>query len=403
MQTGRDCSVIQSLTFKMADDGPPLIRPVPRRPFHLSLTTPTPPSENSSPSTPAPAPAPDPNIARFLQPTPEPASAGLSRPQSFMNLTSSTLFGIYSPTTSSSRDRVFADRDELDTPWGTGAQTPIKRPSIDDATFDFLKDRSHHIRRRSSIRVHEPAGPLKHFPSGGALVLRGLLLFVLGVGYGVLVTSRFHESDSLPSRATYNWGHLTFWGLAGVALGALFPWFDRVWEDSFGDNGDEAVLENSASAKNDDPSTDWALAVRAIGAFVGIVFAIRKVAWASTLQVSLTLALVNPLLWWLIDRSKPGFLLSAAVGLAGSVVLLGVNPDMMPAPTQVPFRHLVNATIAGDGDMPILGGLAQQKTLETGMWMLSVLFCSCVCFGNIGRRLTLGPSTTAKGRWAGVR
>jgi hypothetical protein len=213
---------------------------------------------------------------------------------------------------------------------------------------------------------------------------------------------------------------LTFWGLAGVALGALFPWFDRVWENSFGDSGDEAVLENSASAKDDDPSTDWALAVRAIGAFVGIVFAIvsqpttksllcitnnlqRKVAWASTLQVSLTLALVNPLLWWLIDRSKPGFLLSAAVGLAGSVVLLGVNPDMMPAPTQVPFRHLVNATMAGDGDIPILGGLAQQKTLETGMWMLSVLFCSCVCFGNIGRRLTLGPSTTAKGRWAGVR
>ncbi|KAI1063237.1 hypothetical protein LB507_005841 [Fusarium sp. FIESC RH6] len=387
----------------MADDGPPLIRPVPRRPFDLNLTTPTPPSENSSPPSPAP-PARDPTIARFLQPTPEPVSAGLSRPQSFMNLTSSTLFGIYSPTASSSRDRVFADRDELDTPWGTGAQTPIKRPSIDDATFDFLKDRSHAIRRRSSIRSQAPPAPVKASPSAGALVLRGLLLFVLGVGYGVLVTSRFNDgSDSHTSGTTYNWLHLSFWGLAGVALGALFPWFDRVWEDSFGEKEDEAVVESTA-AKDDDPSTDWAIAIRAIGAFVGIVFAIRKVAWASTLQVSLTLAMVNPLLWWLIDRSKPGFFLSTAVGLTGSIILLGVNPDMMPAPAHAPFRYLVNATTSSQDEVvPVLGGYAHQETLETGMWMLSVLFCSCVCFGNIGRRLTLGPSATAKGRWAGVR
>ncbi|RGP80964.1 insulin-induced 2 [Fusarium longipes] len=386
----------------MSDDGPPLIRPVPRRPFDLSLTTPTPPSEDSSP--PTPAPARDANIARFLQPTPEPANSSLSRPQSFMNLTSSTLFGIYSPTTSSSRDRVFADRDELDTPWGTGAQTPVKRPGIDDATFDFLKDRSHQIRRRSSIRSQAPPTPVKTSPSSGALVLRGLLLFVLGVGYGVLVTSRFNgDSDSQTSSTSYNWLHLSFWGLAGVALGALFPWFDRVWEDSFGEKEDEAVVENTPT-NDDDPSNDWAIAIRAIGAFVGIVFAIRKVAWASTLQVSLTLAMVNPLLWWLIDRSKPGFFLSAAVGLTGSIILLGVNPDMMPAPAHAPFRHLVNSTTASqDEAVPILGGFAHQDTLETGMWMLSVLFCSCVCFGNIGRRLTLGPSATAKGRWAGVR
>ena len=196
-----------------------------------------------------------------------------------MNLTSSTLFGIYSPTTSS-RDRVFGDREDLDTPWGTGAQTPIKRPSIDDATFDFLKDRSHHIRRRSSIRSHEPPAALKPTPSAGALLLRGLVLFVLGVGYGVLVTSRFHgESDSRTGnvvRPAYNWAHLAFWGLAGVALGALFPWFDRIWDESFGEREDEAVVvENTTSpTKDDDPSTDWALAVRAIGAFVGIVFAI---------------------------------------------------------------------------------------------------------------------------------
>lgn len=129
----------------------------------------------------------------------------------------------------------------------------------------------------------------------------------------------------------------------------------------------------------------------------------RKVAWASTLQVSLTLALANPLLWWLIDRSKPGLLLSAAVGLTGSALLMGVNPDMMPAPSAVPFRNATSQSNGSTDDILAFGGLASQKTIETGVWILSVLFCSCVCFGNIGRRLALGNSAVAKGRWAGVR
>jgi hypothetical protein len=41
--------------------------------------------------------------------------------------------------------------------------------------------------------------------------------------------------------------------------------------------------------------------------------------------------------------------------------------------------------------------------VESGVWMLSVLFCSCVCFGNIGRRLAWGSSAVVKGRWGGVR
>lgn len=124
--------------------------------------------------------------------------------------------------------------------------------------------------------------------------------------------------------------------------------------------------------------------------------------WASTLQVSLTLALVNPFLWYLIDRSKPGFLLSAAVGITGSAVLLGVNPDMVPTPSG--FLHQNSSASHGAHGEPLaLGGFATQETLETGIWMLSVLFCSCVCFGNIGRRLALSKPSITRGRWAGVK
>lgn len=128
-------------------------------------------------------------------------------------------------------------------------------------------------------------------------------------------------------------------------------------------------------------------------------FSQRKLPWASTLQVSLTLALVNPVLWYLIDRSKPGFLLSAAVGLFGTLTLLLLNPEMVPSPATINsgthnYNALYgadtayNATSFGNGSR-VMGGLVAQETVECGTWIISVLFCSCVCFGNIGRRLAL--------------
>ena len=122
------------------------------------------------------------------------------------------------------------------------------------------------------------------------------------------------------------------------------------------------------------------------------------------MQVSLTLALANPFLWYIIDRSKPGFWLSASVGLLGSAVLTGLNPEMMPAPTGFARNALYrNSTRNHDAGSPVLGAFADQETIETGIWVVSVLFCSCVCFGNIGRRLALNKSSAARGRWGGVR
>ncbi|POR37896.1 Uncharacterized protein TPAR_01913 [Tolypocladium paradoxum] len=414
----------------MADDGPKLVRPVPRRPFNLNLTSATPPDdddddEHDSPPSGFALSQHDFSSPRFLNPgfTPTDA-ASISRPASFLNLTSSTLMGIYSQATSN-RDRRFSDRDEPDTPWGTGAQTPIKRPSIDDATYELMRDRSHLPRRRSSYWPGGPETGSSPPPSAAAtalsLTLRAGLLFLLGVGYGVLVTRLHSEQQYLADLAEgiikpgANWKYLAFWGVSGVVLGSLLPWFDKVWERTFGSelDDDDAVAggDGEGAAKRGlGPGTDWALVMRAIGAFVGIVFAIRKLAWASTLQVSATLALVNPLLWWLIDRSKPGFVLAAGVGLTGSMLLLRVNPEMMPAPSPLAphaaaaSSHNASATAdAAAAAAAVLGGLASQETVETGVWMLSVLFCSCVCFGNIGRRLAWSRSAVGRGRWGGVR
>ena len=112
----------------------------------------------------------------------------------------------------------------------------------------------------------------------------------------------------------------------------------------------------------------------------------RKLLWQSTLQVSLTLALVNPVLWYLIDRLKLGFILSAIVGITGTAVLLGVNPDMVPS-SAIPSLIVNAPNILYES--VISDRMISNESIGVWTWIASVLFCSCVCFGNIGRRLVL--------------
>lgn len=356
--------------------GPRIHRPVPRRPFNLNFTNATPPpDEDSAPSTP-PISA---NDLRFLDPrfqhqlSPD---SSLSRATSFKNLTSSTLSGIYQPTTPG------GDACDATTPWGTGAETPAAVPY--------------------TPRDRPPSPPPPAGRRAASLALRAALLFALGMGYGALVT----RLPRLPHPTATAWPYLALWGLAGVALGSLLPWFDRVWEETFGAPREPPRPLPRRLSRHSTGGTgeaDWALVVRGIGAFVGIVFAIRRLPWTSTMQASLTLALANPFLWYLIDRSKPGFLLSAAVGVAGSAVVVGteVGGGVVGGWGRAVVAGNGTVPVGGEAGRGVLGG--REAAVETGVWVVSVLFCSCVCFGNIGRRLALNGEGVARGRWAGVR
>lgn len=87
---------------------------------------------------------------------------------------------------------------------------------------------------------------------------------------------------------------------------------------------------------------------------------------------------MNPFLWYLIDRTQTGFWLSTAISLAGMGVILGLHPDLLPTTS--------NSTSAGVG---LIGLGIAQDALAVAIWLASVLFCACVCFGNIGRQLAL--------------
>jgi len=388
----------------MAAENPPILRPVPRRPFDINLTSASP--TDSSPSSPSNEPTRPYNLDSksngFGNNEAEPLSS-FSRTHSILNLTSSTLLGIYSNTGYNN------EREEPSTPWGTEAETPA-RASIDGYTRPMVSPELMPTQTRSRSFQHiAPSSPSNTIFS---IILRSSILFCIGLGYGLVVTHLHNDQKVAPFhvegiiKPSYDWRYLVFWGVAGVGMGSLLPWVDMLWEgeidnqESFATkrkrrasivtDEDEEAVPSSASGL----AADWNPLVRSIGAFVGIAFAIRRLSWASTLQVSLTLALVNPVLWYLIDRSKTGFMLSSAVGLMGTGVLLSLNPEMMPSPLAAHPSLSSNSSSQGisPGD-EILGGL---------VWIASVLFCSCVCFGNVGRRLALKKgrprSTSTLGR-----
>ncbi|KAI9795368.1 MAG: hypothetical protein M1833_007216 [Piccolia ochrophora] len=390
----------------MTDQDPSILRPIPRRHFEI-----TPASSGSS--TPASPPDSNPNYLQTKANKEATSSSSTpSRTRSILNLTSSTLFGIYSSTEP-------AEKEEISTPWGTGAQTPSQRKSEDDVRPVFLDAGKQYDRRRTttpngqrpqSAQRRSPSRQLiRHKSSISRRVLRTTLLFTFGIAYGVIITHLHDDQRLAPVRVEgidrNDWRYLVFWGVAGVALGSLLPVVDVMWADNIGNGG--ALSENGRSVdtidhrqavQNGKPTSklypsagglgaDWNPVVRSIGAFVGIAFAIRKLPWQSTLQVSLTLAMVNPVLWYLLDRSKPGFMLSSVVGLTGTLLLIGINPDIVPAPA-TPLPH-ASALLFRGSPLGISHptDILSAESISVGTWIASVLFCSCICFGNIGRRL----------------
>ncbi|KAI0010271.1 insulin-induced protein-domain-containing protein [Xylariaceae sp. FL0662B] len=382
------------------EDGPPLLQPIPRRPFDRHIRELTPPDEDSIPRNLDSSSALNLEAinSRLLNPRNNAPtdSASISRADSEMNLTGSTLMGIYRP--------IFG-RDRPSTPGGARTETPAKSLNLDDPFHEMQRERTRPTRRRSTLRPAPPPPPLSKSAIAFYLSIRVLLLSGLGILYGILVAQFQNRHKGILKTSGYDWWYMTFWVLAGNMLGSLLPSFDDIWEKNFGQD-DVAIESAEEHAAEDDTSSKepaFAPTIRIIGCFVGIAFAIRKLPWDSPLQLSLTLALVGPMLWYLIDRTTPSFVLSTAVGLAGSTVLMGLKPEIFPIPTGLStvVGYAPWQNISSDGAEPLVRNrLPSEETLATGIWLLSVLFVSSLCFGNIGRWLALNKTRTTKGRWA---
>lgn len=246
----------------MSDDLP-ILRPRPQRPgFEL-----TPSASNESSEAPTPAEPANPD---FLNPR-DAGTPNVSRNGSIMNLTSSTLFGIYSPT-------AFEGSRDESSPWGTEAQSPATE---NVPTTEAKPDANRFKLERSRSR-------LSHGLFRGVILpraFRGALLFAFGVVYGV-ITVHLHDNHWITPVKLENlhyydsWQYLGFWGVAGVVMGNVLPWLDLFVEDSDsvsaavgGRGGKEVKSSPGADGNEEDRTPPWVAIVRSVGAFVGIAFA----------------------------------------------------------------------------------------------------------------------------------
>ena len=267
----------------MPEEGPPLLQPIPRRPYDL-----TPTSTNSSTYTPT-----SPSLSRrpsdSSRDEPETFAEKATRTRSILNLTSSTLFGIYTPAGSG-----LETRSDPPTPYGTGSQTPGKG-SIDDSRPPVIGPYVPAPARKTDLHPH----PHETGHAGKLLLLgeRVVLLFCFGMAYGVIITHLRDTQQVTPVRFDLRgirhntWGYLAMWGGIGVVLGALLPFLDILWEELLGNSKDVFPSNDSSDRPSVPPGggseverqikgfgsgmgADWNPVVRSIGAFIGIAFAI---------------------------------------------------------------------------------------------------------------------------------
>ncbi|KAJ3227425.1 Insulin-induced protein 1 protein [Clydaea vesicula] len=171
------------------------------------------------------------------------------------------------------------------------------------------------------------------------------LLFGLGVLFSIIITTLLNQHNI--SR-TINKNNEQLWlpivcGFSASFVGSIFPFFDHY----FG-------ISNFKS--------DWSGVIRCCGGFFGVNYAASKLPWTSSVQVSITLALLGIGLWFLFDRTIHGFILSLVFSTVG---------------TWVGFFLAYNGTYT----------YTKADFFGVRSWLPAILYCGCVCFGAIGRQL----------------
>lgn len=212
--------------------------PMPRRPANLELS--------QQPSTPMLSP----NISNGIP----------SRTHSALNLSSSTLLGIFSPS--------YFDPDQ-ESPSLMGSP-PSHQNQISRNVLDKISYQSQPLQKTKLFNFF----------------LRVLLLFATGMGFGFLIQHLLDEKQpssilfKIISDRKIEWIYLLSWGMSGVTIGTLLPLMDQ--PPSIDKHISQGSVISSVSTANKETSSkqfdildqDWTPIIRSVGAFVGITYAL---------------------------------------------------------------------------------------------------------------------------------
>lgn len=183
------------------------------------------------------------------------------------------------------------------------------------------------------------------------LVMRGLVLFTLGVFFALVLNLlqvqrqvTVFPPEVLASFFSSAWWVAPSCGTAAAVIGLLYPYLDHLLGEEVGTKG------------------EWSSVMRCVAVFVGINHASAKIDFANNIQLSVSLAAMSIGLWWLFDRSRSGFGLGVGIAvLATFVTQLLVYNDI--------YRY------------------TEPDFLFVRSWLPCVFFSGGVTMGNIGRQL----------------
>lgn len=274
--------------------------------------------------------------------------------KSYVNLTSSALAGVFG-------SQVSLAELTGDTAAASGSLSSFESGSLTARSQTYPSARSETQSSRSAARPYNHRASLPSLLSNKSVVRlsfatlfpRLVALFLFGVAYGHLAKNL--KDNHLVTLETLNIvisrNPIYFslvWGFQGILLGFLLPLFDWVFPRDGLDSGKGGA--------------DWSSIIRAIAAFLGIAYGVRKLTWESSMQAAALWGLVNPFLWYMLDGTKNGFILSSLVAIVGTSFFAYLFPSHLP---QLSSLNYISVTV----------------------WIASAYYISSICFGNLGRRL----------------
>lgn len=184
------------------------------------------------------------------------------------------------------------------------------------------------------------------------LPIRITVLFLSGVFFSLLFTSLLiqREVTSLSTELLNDMVISVWWvpiaaGLLSLSVGMLYPKVDSIY-------GQKPVLQ-----------CDWPSLIRCCIIFFGINHACMKLDYMNSVQLSVTLAVMSMIMWWLFDRTFSGLVM----GLVSTLLFLFASQFF------------------------VYHGFARYKKPDFFLlrsWLPSLVFSGVITFGTLGRTLS---------------